>query len=247
MKAWELMYKKDVLKKAKEISEDVKIIENKGDEFVAEIEGFKVKTYIEYGSPSYPSCNCSKIMPCKHTASLIYYLQKHPELITSERDLNEIIELINPDDLKKFLLKELKTNSDLKKDFQERFNQTSVIDKNYYTQKLSKAINQGKSRDFEYHEIYNLDMMENSLSEFLNDDIDKLIDAREHDFACELLCKIGDLLDDDLASSHDSWYDLSQLFMHYVFILENSTYLDSEKMRELNSKTGLITDIITVF
>ena len=104
MKAWELMYDKEVLKEGKNIVDDVKIISNEDDEIIGEIEGFEVSTYIEYNSPSNVSCNCSKQMPCKHEASFIYYLEKYSDLFVKEIGLKERLDLIQHKELKKFIL-----------------------------------------------------------------------------------------------------------------------------------------------
>lgn len=246
MKAWELMYNEDVLYEAKSISDNVKIIENDGTEIIGEIDGFKVTTYIEYNSPTYASCNCSEIAPCKHEAALIYYLTKHPEFVLTEPDLKEKLDLIRESDLKKFLLAELNSNDELKSRFLKEFS-SKPVNKTYYKNKLSKVFKTGEDSDFELHELYNLDMMESSLNDFLIKDINNLLIRREYDFACDLLIKIGDLLDDEMMSSYESWYDLSHSFMHYVHILSTSIYVDSEKIEKLNSKTDLITSRITIF
>lgn len=245
MKAWELMYRKEVLDEGKTLVDDVKIISSDGVEIIGEIEGFEVKTYIEYNSPSYASCSCPQMAPCKHEAAFIYYLEKHQDMCVCEFNLKNLLDSIDSAGLKKFLLEEFERNDDLKNRFINEF--TSQIDKNYYKNKLSGIFKKGKGRDFEYHGFYELKLMASDLNDFMMNDIYYILLVGEYDFACNLLCKIGDLLDDEMMSCQDSWYDLSDSFMQYVHILSNSIHLDSEKMKELNSKTGLITDIITVF
>ena len=247
MKAWELMYKDKVLSEAKKIVGDVNIIQNDGCEIVGEVENFKVTTYIEYNSPTYASCECPLQNPCKHDAALIYYLEMHPELINDDSDFETMVNVIDESDLKRFLIDEFKSNSDLKNKFLKEFENTSLINHDFYENKLNKLFESGKDRDFEYTGYYNLNFMKSGLNTFLNEDIEKIILAGEYDFACDLLCRIGDLLDEEIMSSYDSWYDLSDSFMKYVEILSTSIYLDSEKMNELYSKTGFITDVITVF
>lgn len=247
MKAWELMYKEEDLKEAKMNFNDVKIIENDGVEIIGKIENFKVTTYIQFNSPSLASCNCPQKTPCKHEAILIYYLENHPELFLTELNFEEIFNLTSDDDLKKFLLNELKKNSDLKNKFLKEFKTKSPINKRYYKNKLKEVFKSGEGKDYQYHEIYDLDLMESDLNDFLTKDISDILIAGEHDFACDLLCEIGDLLDDELMSSYDSWYELADSFMQNVFILSTSIYLDSEKMNELNFKTSLITERISVF
>ena len=52
--------------------------------------------------------------------------------------------------------------------------------------------------------------------------------------------KIARMLGDDLAVSHDSWYNLAEDFMEYVYILEDSIYLTSDERKSLESVTSEI-------
>ena len=58
MKAWEKLYKSEDLDEAIELAENVSIKSNDGVQIIAEVEDFRVETYMEFQSPSYPSCNC---------------------------------------------------------------------------------------------------------------------------------------------------------------------------------------------
>ena len=62
----------------------------------------------------------------------------------------------------------------------------------------------------------------------------------EHSFACSFVEKIARVLGDDLAVSHDSWYNLAEDFMEYVYILEDSIYLTSDERKSLESVTSEI-------
>lgn len=247
MKAWELMYSQDILNEARDLADDVKIVKNDGVEIVGEIDEFEVSTFIEYNSPSHVSCSCPLWSPCKHEAGFIYYLEKHPELCISKSNLNDLIDSVNSDDLKKFLLDEMNNNGEFKKKFLNVFYESPSVDKTAYKKRLSGIFKKGEGRDFEYHGFYELKLMESDLNDFLTEDINYLLTVGEFDFACDLLIKIGGLLDDELMSCQDAWYDLSDIFMHYVHSLSNSIHLDGDKMNKLYSKTGLITDLISVF
>lgn len=242
MKAWEQSYDEKVLNEALNIIGDVKIVHNDGIEIIAEIESFAVTTYIQYNGPTHASCNCSESGGCKHEASLIYYLKDHPEIYVKDLDLNDILDNVDKKNLKKFLLKEFEYDNELKSRFLSEFQKNS-IDKTYYRNKLSKIFKTGEGKEFEYHEIYDLDLMENGLYDFLFDDISKIMSAGEFDFACELLCRIAELLNDELMSSYDSWDNLVDRLMEHVNVLSSSIYLDSQKMDELYSNMDIIFDI----
>lgn len=243
MKAWELMYDINDLDEAVDLMDDVKIIRSDGIEFVCEIENFEVKAYIEYGSPSYLSCNCPKMAPCKHCAALVYYLKSRPDLYLREWNFEEIFDAVDENSLKRFLSEEFKTNIELKNKFLNEFRHNS-IDKSYYRNKLSEVFKSGEGRDFKHFEFYDLDLMEPALHDFIFNDISRILSAEKHDFACELLLKIADILNDELMTSYDSWYDLTDRFMEQVNVLSFSVYLESEKLNELYAKTDIIVSLL---
>ena len=127
MKAWEKLYEPDVLEEAINLADSVKIISNDGVEIIAEVENYKVKTYIQYNSPSYLSCSCSSRLSCKHEAALVFYLKDHSELYLKNQDFDEVFDLVSQNDLKDFLLNEFKNNSDLKNKFLRGFPIISLI------------------------------------------------------------------------------------------------------------------------
>ena len=75
--------------------------------------------------------------------------------------------------------------------------------------------------------------MENELYDFIFTDITDVLSAAEHDFACDLLIRIATLLNDEIVSTYDSWYDLADRFMDSVSALSFSIYLDSERLDAL--------------
>lgn len=243
MKAWEQMYDSEILAEGKAMAENVKIIENDGGRIVAEIEGFEVETYIEYNSPYYGSCNCSRTLPCKHEAALTYYLIDHPELYLKELTFDEIFEDIDEKSLREFLFREFQSNDKLKSKFLKEF-KANPINKEYYRDKLTNVFKSGEGRDFKHFEVYDLDMMEDSLYDFIFHDISTILSAGEYDFACELLCRIAELLNDELMVSYDSWHNLADRFMEHVNTLSASIYLDAQKMDELYSRMDFMLEII---
>ena len=155
----------------------------------------------------------------------------------SEEDL---ISSIDENQLRDFLKDEMKQNPKLKKAFLDKFGQEDVIDKEYYIEKLDQVFRSGEDRSFVDFGIYNIDMMEYALSEFMDNELPKILEMREHSFASSLVEKIAEVLGDDLAVNHDSWYDLAEDFMEYVYILEDSIYLTSDERKSLESATSEI-------
>ena len=217
-------------------------IENSGDEITARFDDdTEIMTPLSYDSPSHPFCNCnSKYYFCKHYASIMYYVEKHPEILKSAADINDILSVVSEEKLKEFLLKEFENNSDLKNRFLDEFSKKSKIDKNYYSKKLKKIFKQGEGPDFRYHEIYDLDRMESGLYEFLRDDIHNVLKAGEYEFAFELLLKIGPILNDEMATTSDCWYDLAEEYVQIIDLISQTIHLSKEQVRELYSNTDVI-------
>ena len=234
VKAWQKQYSAKELDEALEIVDDVKIKRRCDDEIIAMVGDFQVETIIEFGSPSCLSCGCPSLRPCRHEAALVYYIINHPELHSKKQDFDELFNLVCEDDLKNFLKEEFKTNSDLKERFIRHFS-PDPINRDYYSDKLSDIFTRGEGRDFEYHGFYDLDLMEDELYGFIFSDISDILASGEHDFACELMIRIAKLLNDEVISTHNSWYDLADRFMEQVHALSFSIYLDSEKLDELKS------------
>ena len=92
--------------------------------------------------------------------------------------------------------------------------------------------------------FYNLDLMEDSLYEFIVTDISNVLGAGEHDFACELMIRIAKLLNDEAISTFDSWDNLVDRFMEQVNALSFSLYLDAEKLDELYAHMDHIMSVI---
>lgn len=234
MKAWEMQYESDVLDEAVGLIDDVAIKSNDGGEIIALVEGHEVATYIEYNSPYYPSCDCDSSRPCRHGAALVYYLERHPELYMKSPDFDEVFDLASPNELKKFLIRQFDSDSELKERFFDEFS-GKPIDKKHYTDKLDDVFRRGEGRDFDIHGFHDLDLMESDLYDFIFNDVSDVLSAGEYDFACDLLIRIAKLLNDETISTYDSWYDLADRFMEHVNTLSFSIYLDSARLDELYS------------
>ena len=135
LKAWEKLYESEDLDEAIELAEKVIIKSNDGVQIIAQVEDYRVETFMEFQSPSYTSCNCPSSYPCRHEAALTYHIKNHLDDYVVNPDFDEIFDLASHDDLKNFLKEEFETNPDLKDNFLRRFSDKG-IDKDYYNDKL---------------------------------------------------------------------------------------------------------------
>ena len=243
MKAWEKLYNQKDLEMAAELAGKVSIRSNDGVRITAQVDGYEVETFIQYEGPSYSSCSCRSGRPCMHEAALTYYIINHPEVCRKSLDIDELFNMACHDDLKDFLMNEFGTNPDLKGRFLERFSD-SLINRDYYNDKLNKIFRKGEGRDFKHHGFHDLDLMSDDLYDFIFTDITNVLSAGDHDFACELLIRIAKLLNDEVISTSDSWDNLAEAFMEQVDALTFSLYLDAKKLDELYANMDHIMSVI---
>ena len=238
MKGWQLSFDGKSLDDAEKCEVEISHVED--GEIIAKVDGFEVIAPIVFHSPYHVFCSCKSKYPCKHEAALIFYIEKHPELLKSSQSESDLINSIDENQLREFLKNQMKQNIQLKKAFLDKFGQESVIDKEFYIDKLNQVFRSGEDRSFVDFGIYNIDMMEYAVSEFMDNELPKILEMREHSFACSLIEKIAEVLGDEWAVSHDSWYGLVEDFMEYVYILEDSIYLTSCERKSLERATSEI-------
>lgn len=238
MKGWQLSFDEDSLDGAENC--EVEILHVEDGEIIAKVDGFEVVAPIVFHSLHHVFCSCKSEYTCKHEAALIFYIEKHVELLKGSKSEDDLISSIDENQLRDFLKNEMKQNPKLKKAFLDKFGQESVIDKQYYIDKLDQVFRSGEDRSFVDFGIYNIDMMEYALYDFINNELPKILEMREHSFACSLVEKIAEILGDDLAVGHDSWYGLVEDLMEYVYILEDSVYLTSNERKSLERATSEI-------
>ena len=237
MAAWERLYDEEILNKSKDVK--FKNVKKEKDSIIAQIADtdYEITTNIIFKSPYNTVCDCDMKTKCEHDAALHHYIDNHPELLSTVKDAREIIEDIDGEDLKKFILEEIEQNIALNNKFLLRFDENDTIDKDKYRQKLSKAIRTGEGHDFYLHQLYDIGKMEKALTKFMQKDLKTVLEADEYEFACELLCKIADVLDDELETSDDSWYNLTTIYSEIACPLIESIYLTSDDVEELELKT----------
>ena len=233
MSVWERLYDEETLNKAKTVKfNNLKI---KHDTITAQIAGtkYEITSRLVYKSPYDTKCSCDKQVRCEHDAALHYHIDNHPEILNANKDCSKIMENVDADELKEFVLEELKRNITLNHEFIVRFESKTAIDKEKYYQSLAKAIRSGEGHDFYLHQLYDIGKMEKALTHFMKHDIDEILESGEYSFACEILCKIADVLDDELETIDDSWYNLTKTFSEIACPLLESIFLDFDEIEEL--------------
>ena len=110
------------------------------------------------------------------------------------------------------------------------------IDENYYYNELDRIVDLGKGRDYQYHEILDFNRMAGSLSRFIREDIENLLNDGGYELACELLCSVSDLLSDEYAVDSDMWYDVAWEFCQCANPLTGSIHIDDDLAGKLDGK-----------
>ena len=116
-------------------------------------------------------CNCPYEGNCKHLAATLYYADNHPELFNLNKDVENILNNICEDDLRKFLHQEFLNDYDLFNRFKVFTN--SEIDDDFYINKLKMSFSNSVN-----------------VIKFIDDDLDSLIEHKHYDLVftlCDLL------------------------------------------------------------
>ena len=238
MKAWKTRYSKEKLERGMILSQNLKVKQFDGVEIICEVDTFEVRAYLYFQTPTLMSCTCPKKYRCEHQAALIFYTQTHPELMKTDDEFN--LNLIDKDKLIKFIEKELKENPDFERRFFEEFSKAPEISKKRYFARFDEILEYGRDGNYRLAGVYNTDTMEYALISFMDNEIAELLNIGEHDSACELLAAIAKILNDELASTQDSWYNLADKFINYENILCDSIIVSAEQLNKLESNVNLI-------
>ena len=207
-----------------------------------EVDGYEVTTYISFQTTTQMSCRCDKNYSCEHEVAVRYYAEKHPEIFKKDEKVN--INLIDSEKLKNFIENEMEENPDFKRRFLEEFSKNPEIDRKKYYNHLYEIFEYGKDKNYDIAGVYNIDIMEHALISFMNDEIVELLNIGEHDFACELLTEIAIILNDDLAMSYDSWYDVAEELVECEYILYDSITLSKKQMDVLQANISEIHNVL---
>lgn len=244
MPYWERYFSDEILKESKQIKFKSVKKTDKREITAYTDDGHCIIVPVVCNSPYFPMCDCESNTACIHKAAIRYYLEEHQELLNDKKCIDDILNNISENKIKRFLKKEFKTNKELESKFLKEFSNESVIDEIEYRKKLNNILNLGKDPNFDLEEWCNIDIIEKPLYEFMKVDIDKLFNAKEFNLACDLLYEIAEVLSNETAQSYDSWYNLAEEFLEWEQIMIESIYVDEEDLRKLENKSYKIAQYI---
>ena len=174
MKSWKRYFEDKILCRGLDYYESnaVRIHDYSNEHVHAQVAGssvYDVSIYFKDSKITSMYCDCPYWDNCKHLAATLYYIEDHPELLESE-DVNELIMSCTHAELIDFLVLELPKNPKL-------------------TNKLKLFKNHGVSDDYYINRLENSFSSSSNILNFLNEDIQELIELKQYDLVFKL-CKM---------------------------------------------------------
>lgn len=240
------MYSKSILGRAENFKGKIEDIEHTPYSIKANVKTsrvFNVELLLEEDVFLDVCCSCSSKSHCVHEAVFLKFIDEYPELLDDHEkfyDKNESLLNVDTENMLKnisqakvntFLKKEFRSNPKFKYDFIKHFQNNSLIDKKEFEKKLKRIFNNAKAPGFSYDGFYNMNSLSKPLKQFMREDIKKLINLEEYEFACKLLNDIMDKLDDNIYLDYRSFYNAIYYYQDYSDIL-----LDKKLSKKSRSK-----------
>lgn len=192
------------------------------------------------------TCSCSSKSHCVHEAIFLKFIDEYPEILEDHKkyynkdksllneDTDSILKNISKTKLDSFIKKEFKRNPKFKYDFINHFHHNSLIDKKTYEKKLKRIFNNAKGRGFSYSGYYDIDSLSKPLKQFMREDIKKLVNLKEYEFASKLLNDIMDILDNEIYLDDRSFYNAIYYYQDYSEILLDKKLSKNNKEKMQN-------------
>lgn len=174
---WKYYFEEKILDRGYFITDDVKILKRNSSEVKAIVSGtydYDVEISFDInGNITSMNCTCPYFHRdyCKHLAALFYCLEEDEEEEEEKDNIEELFMSIDDENLKAFLLNELRINYDLRNKFKIEFDEG--VDESYYKSLLDYII---YKEDFSYE-----------LSNFIRKEIVFLFDKKEYSLILELI------------------------------------------------------------
>ncbi len=234
MNSWKRLFGKSTLSKADNFKGKITDVEHTNSSIKAIVKTnreFNVEATIEEGVLFDVNCSCSAKSHCVHEAVFLKFMDEYPEILEDQSkiydekksvlnvDCDDMLDTVSSTKLKSFIKKQFKQNPKFKYDFIKHFKDKSLIDRNLYEKKLKRIFSNAKGQGFSYCGWYDMDMLAKPLKQFMRSDIKKLIDAHEYQFACELLNRIMDTLEDEIYLTERSFDNAVYYYQDYAQIL----------------------------
>jgi len=234
MNSWKYIFTKSILEKADKFKGKIDNIEHTPTSIKAIIKStreFNVELILEEDLFLDVSCSCSAKSHCVHEAIFLKFIDEYPEIVDDHKsyynkkksllneDTENILKNISKTKLNSFIKKEFKQNPKFKYDFIKYFNNASLIDKKAYEKKLKRIFNNAKGPEFSYGGYYDMRSLAKPLKQFMREDIKRLVNLKEYEFACKLLNDIMDELDNEIYLDDRSFYNAIYYYQDYADIL----------------------------
>jgi len=234
MNSWKYLFTKSILEKADKFKGKIDDIEHTPTSIKAVVKStreFNVELLLEEDLFLDVSCSCSAKSHCVHEAIFLKFIDEYHEIVDDHKsyhnkknsllneDTENILKNISKTKLNSFIKKEFKQNPKFKYDFIKYFNKTSLIDKKAYEKKLKRIFNNAKGPGFSYDGYYDMRSLAKPLKQFMREDIKRLVNLKEYEFACKLLNDIMDELDNEIYLDDKSFDNAIYYYQDYADIL----------------------------
>ena len=234
MNSWKYLFTKNMLEKADKFKGKIDEVEHTATSIKAVVKStreFNVELLLEEDIFLDVSCSCSAKSLCVHEAIFLKFIDEYPEILEDYKshynknksllneDTENILKNISNTKLNSFLKKEFRQNPKFKYDFIKHFSNTSLIDKKAYEKKLKRIFNNAKAPGFKYDRYYKMSSLSKPLKQFMREDIKRLVNLKEYEFACKLLNDIMDELDDEIYLDDRSFFNAIYYYQDYADIL----------------------------
>lgn len=233
---WKKHFSQQILERGQNYYEldAVEIINASGDHIDANVRGndfYNLRITFKDNQITSMYCDCPYEGNCKHLAATLYYADNHPEILNHNHNVENILNGVCEDDLRKFLLQEFSNDANLFNRFKVFIN--SEVDDDFYINKLKMSFSNSVN-----------------VIKFIDDDMDSLIEHKQFDLVftlCDLLIiYLEELYDKDDWYSFDYILDKLDTIAIRIFNLgEEKKTLDFLANIILNNDNLDILDMLT--
>ena len=200
---------------------------------------FHVNMHIKDNKLEYMFCTCGKKGNCKHQAAVLRYIEEN-NLIEKENDFLNLIETVDVNLLKEYLIEVLNENQSLKEEFIRKFKKEPKIDPIPYFDQLKRIVEKSKGKDYNDFGYYDIDVLAEEIHDFLCDEIFELMGIHQYEVVFELLDWIADVLNDEMYTDNNNWYYACDEYLQIAYALEDTYILSNDQLDRLESNTSFM-------
>jgi len=191
----------------------------------------------------YMTCTCSKKSHCKHQSAVLMYVEDN-NLVEKEREYRKLLESVDENLLKQYLLEIFYDNPSLKEDFIHKFKKEPRLDSQSYFDKLESIIESARGSDYTNFGYYDIDVLARGIEIFLDYEIEDLMKIRQYEIVYELLDKIAGALNDEMYTDEFSWYDACQRYCDIAYKLEETYVLSDNQLERLQKHISFMSNYL---